>query len=196
MSLATEVSIYTKEAAALDPSAVSAVLRLCRTEQVRKVMQFREPDSGWDMHLRALKHGIPAELGEYSYPARDIDPSELWNVLNLKVRNQVFLRYPGAWLESLRLKTPAQIDPSIRGDFNPVSLSICFGWLDIFDPHRGELGWFFARSICSLTIFGYGLVAHPAEFEKQCLQIDEIRELHDGMAAIFGAVGLAAVPNF
>lgn len=196
MSLATEVSIYTKEAASLQPSDVAAVLRLCRTEQVRKVMQFREPDRGWDMHIRALKHGIPAELGEYSYPARDIEPAELWNVLNLNVRNQVFLRYPTGWVGSFRLKTLAQIDPSIRGEFNPISISVCFGWRDILDPHRGELGWFFARSICSLTIFGYGLVANPAEFERHFLQIDEIRELYEGMAAIFGAVGLAAVPNF
>lgn len=196
MSLTTEAFIYTKDAASLEPCQVLDVLRLCRTEQVRDVMQFREPNRGWDMHIRALKHGIPAELGEYSYPARDIEPAELWNVLNLKVRNQVFLRYPTGWVESFRLKTLAQIDPSIRGEFNPISISVCFGWRDILNPHRGELGWFFARSICSLTIFGYGLVAHPAEFEKQFLLIEEIRELHEGMQAIFGNVGLAAVPNF
>lgn len=159
-------------------------------------MQVRESDRGWDMHLRAVKHGIPAEVGEYSYPARDVQPTDLWSVLNLEAHNHVFPRYPRDWFEALRLKALEQINAFVRGDFNPNSASLCFGSRDILDPHRGDLGWFLTRAICSLTIIGYGLVAESPAMERQILQIGEVRELHAGMQAIFGEVGVAAVPNF
>lgn len=63
-------------------------------------------------------------------------------------------------------KTHAELDPKIRGDFNPGSPIIRLGHHDLFEEDgEGELHYV-ARAFCSIRIFGYGTPANDKVYRK------------------------------
>lgn len=195
MSVSTDIILYARDATELSEDQVVALLATCQVESIRSIMRFDQVDQAWEDH-RQLLSGHNIEDPTYSIVARQVAPKDLWPILSLDYRYHLYLAYSTGWLEVLRAAIRERIPTHIRGDFDINGVSIDLGWRDVVDPHRGDLGWFHGRSICTVTLFGGGMPPNAVDLERALNEIPDLIRLRGQIEAIVGWVGIAVTSFF
>lgn len=148
-------------------------------------------DDTWSQHQRWLQDRTPWQDRAYDYIAKDCPAAKLASRLDLRLHQAAFLHALPSWLEPMRHEVAEQTSPEVRGEFDVNSAHIDFGWHDIVDTGRKPQGRFFGRSICAVTIFGYGLIRDRTEFEKSVVDLPTFSKLQRDVESIVSPCGVA-----